>query len=115
MTANSPGRSSLDPNLASILESIRATVTSDSPPAPRKAADPGVDEPDSNREADADTVPDSIQAPPPASPAKPRGPTVEEFLAELIRPQVQAWLDSNLPEIVQDMARAEIARLTGSE
>jgi cell pole-organizing protein PopZ len=41
------------------------------------------------------------------------GRTVEEFLAELIRPQVDAWLKANLPELIQKMAADEIARLTG--
>ena len=39
--------------------------------------------------------------------------SVEDFLAELIRPQVEAWLSAHLPELVQKMAAEEIARLTG--
>jgi cell pole-organizing protein PopZ len=57
-------------------------------------------------------------APAAAAPAVPAaalsgGRTVEEFLAELIRPQVDAWLKANLPELIQKMAADEIARLTG--
>lgn len=87
----------LDPNLASILDSIRATVGGEQAPAPAETDGP---------------------APPPAAPAPRALPapqhTVEEFLAELIRPQVAAWLDQHLPEIVQTLAQQEIERLTGN-
>jgi hypothetical protein len=87
----------LDPQLSSILASIRATVSGDAPPPP----------------ADASPAP----APPPAPPIRegvpPSARTVEEFLADLIRPQVEAWLDRHLPEIVQKLASDEIRRLTG--
>ena len=109
-------RKALDPNLASILDSIRATVGGETPPAVAPEPDP---EPEEITE----------EPPAPAAPAKPRstrkaaapaatipssgGKTVEEFLAELIRPQVDAWLKANLPELIQKMAADEIARLTG--
>lgn len=116
-------RKTLDPNLASILDSIRATVGGEAQPrAPEPAVEP------------ADAQPEDIEptAEPPARPVKasrkaapaPAAPstapvvavgsrTVEDFLAELIRPQVDAWLKANLPELIQKMAADEIARLTG--
>ena len=87
----------LDPNLASILDSIRATVGGE--PAPAPAADGG----------EAPPAAAASAAPPLPVPQR----TVEEFLAELIRPQVSAWLDQHLPEIVQKLAQQEIERLTG--
>jgi hypothetical protein len=87
----------LDPGLRAILDSIRQTVGGEAPP-------PKVDE-------DGPVV-----APPPARTPETRTPdsrTVEEFFADLIRPQVQAWLDANLAEIVQKLAAEEIRRLTG--
>ena len=121
-------RKPLDPNLASILDSIRETVGS-TQPAP--AAEP---DPDDEIEALADDDAATAQpAPAAARPARarkgaaaaatapaavaaaPAGRTVEDFLAELIRPQVKAWLDANLPEIIQKMAAEEIARLTGKK
>ena len=122
-------RKPLDPNLASILDSIRETVGS-TQPAP--AAEP---DPDDEIEALADDDDAAAQpAPAAARPARarkgaaaaaatapaavaaaPAGRTVEDFLAELIRPQVKAWLDANLPEIIQKMAAEEIARLTGKK
>lgn len=87
--------SPLDPGLKSLLDSIRQTVGGDSPPAEAPQAD----------------------AEPPAAPPAPlppaEGRTVEQFLADLIRPQVAAWLDAHLPEIVQKLAAEEIRRLTG--
>ncbi len=95
-------KKALDPGLASILESIRATVGGEAPASP--PAQP---------EADS---PASVAAPPPAAAPARRAPpppqrTVEEFLAELIRPQVDAWLAAHLPEIVQKLTAEEVARL----
>jgi hypothetical protein len=106
-------RTTLDPNLASILDSIRATVAGDAPVAVT-AADP---EPAEAAEAQAEPAAPATASSPPARGRKAAVPppqrSVEEFLAELIRPQVQAWLDAHLPELVQKMAAEEIARLTG--
>lgn len=101
-------RKTLDPNLASILDSIRATVGGETPPNPTPDSDP---EPEvESRPARAARSKAAQAAPAPIPPA---GKTVEEFLAELVRPQVEAWLKAHLPEIVQKMAAEEIRRLTG--
>lgn len=100
-------RKTLDPNLASILDSIRATVGGKAPLNPAPEADP-----DPEVEAKPARAARARSAPPPA-PVPPPGKTVEEFLAELVRPQVDAWLKAHLPEIVQKMAAEEIRRLTG--
>jgi cell pole-organizing protein PopZ len=131
-------RKTLDPNLASILDSIRATVGGEGPPPAEAVAEPAAD-PTELAEAEADAAPEPAPkagrgarkaaqaapapaAPAPAAPAGKGGAalavpsgsrTVEEFLAELIRPQVDAWLKANLPELIQKMAADEIARLTG--
>jgi len=48
-----------------------------------------------------------------AQTAQPRGGrTVEELVSELIRPMLKAWLDDNLPAIVERLVRAEIERLS---
>ncbi|WP_448586704.1 DUF2497 domain-containing protein [Thermaurantiacus sp.] len=88
-----PKAPALDPELSSILASIRATVTGEPPPL----------EP-------ATEAPPATVAPPSIPPAS---RTVEAFLADLIRPHVEAWLDRHLPEIVQKLAADEIRRLTG--
>ncbi len=112
-------RKTLDPNLASILDSIRATVGGE--PAP-VSAEPAVAEPEEAEPAPdpgakpAKAVRKAAPAPPAHAQALPNAAgsrTVEEFLAELIRPQVDAWLKANLPELIQKMAADEIARLTG--
>lgn len=40
-----------------------------------------------------------------------RGRSVEELVAELLRPMLRAWLDQNLPGMVETLVRAEIERL----
>jgi uncharacterized protein len=39
------------------------------------------------------------------------GRTVEELVSELLRPMLKAWLDDNLPAIVERLVRAEIERV----
>jgi len=89
--------SPLDPGLKSLLDSIRQTVGGDAPPAAPAEADAGP----------------ASQPPAPPRALPPGSRSVEEFLADLIRPQVAAWLDAHLPEIVQKLAAEEIRRLTG--
>jgi cell pole-organizing protein PopZ len=111
-------RKTLDPNLASILDSIRATVGGETPPGTAPEFDP---EPEPTEQAEAAETAGAKPARSrrAAAPAQPAAPipagqrSVEEFLAELIRPQVDAWLKAHLPELIQKMAAEEIARLTG--
>jgi len=39
--------------------------------------------------------------------------TLEEIVREILRPLLQAWLDSHLPDIVERLVREEIARVAG--
>jgi hypothetical protein len=39
--------------------------------------------------------------------------TLDQLIRSLLAPQIQAWLDANMPEIVEKLAREEIKRLTG--
>jgi cell pole-organizing protein PopZ len=49
-----------------------------------------------------------------AAPAVHRGgPTLEDIVREEMRPLLKAWLDSNLPPLVERLVRAEIERLVG--
>ena len=100
----------LDPNLASILESIRATIGTGEAPGPGggQGVEADADEPAaaSPRERNRAAVRNAREAF-----AKSR--TVEEFLADLARPYVQTWLADHLPEMVQKMVAEEIGRLTG--
>jgi len=41
------------------------------------------------------------------------GPTLEDIVREEMRPLLKAWLDSNLPPLVERLVRAEIERLVG--
>ena len=111
-------RKTLDPNLASILDSIRATVGGEPTRQPAAADEPEPEEAAPEPVAKPAKASRKAAAPATPAPAVPAsvlsgGRTVEEFLAELIRPQVDAWLKANLPELIQKMAADEIARLTG--
>ena len=39
--------------------------------------------------------------------------TLEDIVRETLRPLLQAWLDDNLPALVERLVRAEIARVVG--
>jgi len=44
---------------------------------------------------------------------KPSQPqTVEDLMKEMLRPMLKAWLDENLPAVVERLVRAEIERVT---
>lgn len=101
MTAGGRGGDPMDPRLKAILKSIRETVAGDS-------TEPGGEE-----GADPEEAAPAPAARPLRQGVPPGDRSVEEFLADLIRPQVDAWLAAHLPEIVQRLAAEEIQRLTG--
>ena len=39
------------------------------------------------------------------------GPTIADLVREEMRPMLKAWLDSNLPPLVERLVRAEIERV----
>ncbi len=39
------------------------------------------------------------------------GPTIEEMIRQELRPLLKSWLDASLPELVERMVQAEIARI----
>jgi cell pole-organizing protein PopZ len=39
------------------------------------------------------------------------GPTIADIVREEMRPMLKAWLDSNLPPLVERLVRAEIERV----
>jgi cell pole-organizing protein PopZ len=41
------------------------------------------------------------------------GPTIEDIVREELRPLLKAWLDANLPSLVERLVRAEIERVVG--
>ncbi|MGH7079252.1 MAG: DUF2497 domain-containing protein [Acetobacteraceae bacterium] len=41
------------------------------------------------------------------------GPTIEDLVREELRPLLKAWLDANLPALVDRVVRAEIERVLG--
>ena len=41
------------------------------------------------------------------------GPTITDLVREEMRPMLKAWLDNNLPPLVERLVRAEIERVVG--
>jgi cell pole-organizing protein PopZ len=39
------------------------------------------------------------------------GNTLEGLVREMLKPMLRAWLDENLPRIVEDMVEREVARI----
>jgi cell pole-organizing protein PopZ len=52
------------------------------------------------------TVASSVPAPPPVNP-------LEEMVRDMLRPALKAWLDENLPQMVEEHVKREISRITG--
>ena len=52
------------------------------------------------------TVASTAPAPPPVNP-------LEEMVRDMLRPALKAWLDENLPQMVEDHVKREISRITG--
>lgn len=87
-------------SIDAILASIRARVTGPEDAAPPPAPPEPVAPP---------AVPLNEVAITPAAATM----TIDDLLRSLLAPQIQAWLDANMPEIVEKLAREEIRRLTG--
>lgn len=91
------------PALDAILASIRARVM----------------EPGNDDEGDAPPPQAEKVVAPPVSlahvtlPPGSGGITLEDLVRSMLAPQIKAWLDANMPEIVEKLAREEIRRLTG--
>ncbi len=57
----------------------------------------------------------SHQRPPSSKPSavKPSDSTIEEWVTELLKPQLKDWLNANLPGIVERMVSEEIKKISG--
>lgn len=102
--------SELPPNIDAILSSIRSRMSEDSsipaepppPPPPIIMAAPEVPL-------------ESLAKVEIASPSANPNLTLEALIKTMLEPMLKAWLDANMPEIVERMAQNEIKRLTGRD
>ena len=62
---------------------------------------------------DPDYALDAPAPPPPVAPPSTLVLGLDAYMQTLLEPALKAWLDANLPEIVDRAVHAEIARLTG--
>ena len=79
------------------------------PPA-RPAPEPEREEPLLSSEADASVADAFGRLNAILLPREPR--TVEDLMKEMLRPMLKAWLDDNLPAMVERLVQAEIRRVT---
>jgi uncharacterized protein len=100
----------------SMLARIQATPRPAPPPSeqPRGAADPGERGLISAATmAAVDSAFHALTQNAQAQAAQARdGRTLEEVVSELLRPMLKAWLDDNLPDLVERLVRAEIERVS---
>ena len=106
--------SELPPNIDAILASIRARMSADgdvrAADAPPAFAPPIESEPGSAPATGTNAAPATgIGTVTMAEPAM----TLDALMRSMLEPMLQTWLDTNMPEIVERMAQAEIKRLTG--
>jgi len=98
-----------DKNLDDILASIRKIVVEDGPAATVIADD--IDE--ALLDPDFDSLPLTGIGETKATLAAPEVTDIDATARALLKPMLQAWLDANLPEIVEAAVAVEIRRLTG--
>jgi CBS domain-containing protein len=91
--------SELPPNIDAILASIRSRMN-DETPAPPPPAPP---------------QPAAIVADLGAVVLENGTMTLDTLIKAMLEPMLKAWLDANMPEIVERMAQNEIRRLTGQD
>lgn len=118
------GQRGREPSMEDILASIRTIINQTEQPAlqpeppvpePVRPAGPSFAPPAEDVLELTETAPPPAAAPAPATPAAPRGPTLEETVRQMLEPMLKQWLDANLPAIVEDVAIREVRRLSGRE
>jgi len=106
--------SELPPNIDAILSSIRSRMSEDAgltaepapPPPPVILATPDVP---------LEALGSMEVSAPVGGPASIPGLTLDGLVRSMLEPMLKAWLDANMPEIVERLAQSEIKRLTGRD
>ena len=97
-----------------ILASIRAAMTEPAEVAPIEPHESAEGAPELREVGAATAVAQAaLAALPTLGGTQLTGTTLDALMRSLLEPMLKAWLDAHLPEIVEGVARAEIARLTG--
>jgi cell pole-organizing protein PopZ len=84
------------------------------PPRPRDAAAESGVEPRLVSDTASEAVAASFARLASASQHEGNGSALDDLVRETLRPMLQAWLDAHLPELVERLVRAEIARVVGA-
>jgi cell pole-organizing protein PopZ len=83
------------------------------PVAETPAENPAVEAIVSAQTAEASRAPLDTLSKLVVKPEVPGADTLEGLVREMLKPMLSAWLDRNLPELVESMVAKEIARITG--
>jgi hypothetical protein len=94
--------SELPPNIDAILASIRSRMNDDTP-APVELPPEKPYQPETTNGDIGNIVMTN------------GGQTIDALIRSMLEPMLKAWLDANMPEIVERMAQDEIKRLTGRD
>ena len=104
-----------DKNLDDILASIRKIVVeepvADAATAAAATSEAEIDEALLDPDFDSRPLTELVEAPPAVALASVA--EIDVTARALLQPMLKAWLDANLPEIVEAAVAAEIRRLTG--
>jgi hypothetical protein len=105
--------SDLPPNIDAILSSIRSRMSEDAgipaepaPPPPVVLATPDVP---------LEALGSMDVSGPGNGTGTTAGLTLDGLVRSMLEPMLKAWLDANMPEIVEKLAQSEIRRLTGRD
>lgn len=86
-------------------------------PAPMPMSQPVAETPEtivSAQTAEASRAPLDTLSKLVVKPEVPGADTLEGLVREMLKPMLSAWLDKNLPDLVESMVAKEIARITGA-
>jgi cell pole-organizing protein PopZ len=84
------------------------------PPRPRDAAPDAGAEPRLVSDVASEAIAASFARLASASQREGSDASLDDLVRETLRPMLQAWLDAHLPELVERLVRAEIARVVGA-
>jgi uncharacterized protein len=86
-----------------------------SPPVPSDGRiEPAAPRPDAASRLVSEAASDAVAASFARLTSIPRGEELDDLVRDTLRPLLQAWLDDHLPELVERLVRAEIARVVGA-
>ena len=102
---------------ATVVEAASSPQAASDPPAEVKSVNGLLTE--THTDTATEAVPALLQEPPATKPAptpeSPQARSLEQVIGELLEPVIRQWLGSNLPRLVEEVVREEVARAIAAE